>query len=65
MKGATLTIPDVFNIQALPAGAPVRFIGGYLLPEGAGTAEFSGMRDYRAAITLAIFTGQRLHGFDS
>lgn len=46
----TLTIyPDVFNIQALPLrGAPSQIHrGGYLLPEGAGTAEFSGMRDYR------------------
>jgi len=46
----TLTIyPDVFNIQSLPLrGAPSQIHrGGYLLPEGAGAAEFAGLRDYR------------------
>lgn len=46
----TLTIyPDVFTILALPLrGAPSQIHrGGYLLPEGAGAAEFSGLREYR------------------
>jgi len=46
----TLTIyPDVFPILALPLrGAPSQIHrGGYLLPEGAGAAEFSGIREYR------------------
>ena len=46
----TLTIyPDVFTILSLPLrGAPSQIHrGGYLLPEGAGAAEFSGMREYR------------------
>lgn len=46
----TLTIyPDVFAILALPLhGAPSQIHrGGYLLPEGAGAAEFSGLREYR------------------
>lgn len=46
----TLTIyPDVFNILSLPLhGAPSQIHrGGYLLPEGAGAAEFSGLREYR------------------
>lgn len=45
-----LTIyPDIFNIVALPLhGAPSQIHrGGYLLPEGAGAAEFSGLREYR------------------
>ncbi len=45
-----LTIyPDVFTILALPLhGAPSQIHrGGYLLPEGAGAAEFSGLREYR------------------
>ncbi len=46
----TLTIyPDVFPIMALPLrGAPSQIHrGGFLLPEGAGAAEFSGLREYR------------------
>lgn len=46
----TLTIyPDVFSIVALPlCGTPSEIHrGGFLLPEGAGTAEFSGLREYR------------------
>lgn len=46
----TLTVyPDVFPILALPLrGAPSQIHrGGYLLPEGAGAAEFSGIREYR------------------
>lgn len=46
----TLTIyPDVFPILSLPLhGAPSQIHrGGYLLPEGAGAAEFSGLREYR------------------
>lgn len=46
----TLTVyPDVFTILALPLhGAPSQIHrGGYLLPEGAGAAEFSGLREYR------------------
>lgn len=46
----TLTIyPDVFNIVTLPLrGAPSQIHrGGYQLPEGAGAAEFSGLREYR------------------
>jgi uncharacterized protein (DUF58 family) len=46
----TLTIyPEVFPIAALPLrGAPSQIHrGGYLLPEGAGAAEFSGLREYR------------------
>lgn len=45
-----LTIyPDVFTILQLPLhGAPSQIHrGGYLLPEGAGAAEFSGLREYR------------------
>ena len=45
-----LTIyPDVFSILTLPLhGAPSQIHrGGYLLPEGAGAAEFSGLREYR------------------
>lgn len=45
-----LTIyPRLFNIVALPLrGAPSQIHrGGYLLPEGAGAAEFSGLREYR------------------
>jgi uncharacterized repeat protein (TIGR01451 family) len=46
----TLTIyPDIFTIVSLPLrGAPSQIHrGGYLLPEGAGAAEFSGLREYR------------------
>lgn len=46
----TLTIyPDVFDIVALPLrGAPSQIHrGGYQLPEGSGTAEFCGLREYR------------------
>lgn len=46
----TLTIyPDVFSIVALPlSGTPSEIHrGGFLLPEGAGAAEFSGLREYR------------------
>lgn len=46
----TLTIyPDVFPILSLPLqGAPSQIHrGGYLLPEGSGAAEFSGLREYR------------------
>lgn len=46
----TLTIyPDVFPIVTLPlAGAPSEIHrGAFLLPEGAGAAEFSGLREYR------------------
>lgn len=45
-----LTIyPDIFTIIALPLrGAPSQIHrGGYLLPEGSGAAEFSGLREYR------------------
>lgn len=45
-----LTIyPDIFTIIGLPLrGAPSQIHrGGYLLPEGAGAAEFSGLREYR------------------
>lgn len=46
----TLTIyPEIFAIHALPLlGAPSQIHrGGYLLPEGAGSAEFCGLREYR------------------
>lgn len=46
----TLTVyPDVFAIVDLPLkGAPSQIHrGGYLLPEGSGAAEFSGLREYR------------------
>lgn len=46
----TLTIyPDVFSIIALPlSGTPSEIHrGGFWLPEGTGTAEFSGLREYR------------------
>ena len=46
----TLTIyPDVFPIVSLRlSGAPSEIHrGGFLLPEGTGTAEFSGLREYR------------------
>lgn len=46
----TLTIyPDIFSIVSLPlAGTPSEIHrGGFLLPEGAGAAEFSGLREYR------------------
>lgn len=46
----TLTVyPDVFDIVDLPLrGAPSQIHrGGYLLPEGAGSAEFSGLRAYQ------------------
>ncbi|MBD9355860.1 DUF58 domain-containing protein [Methylomonas albis] len=46
----TLTIyPKVFPILSLPLfGAPSQIHrGGYCLPEGAGAAEFSGLREYR------------------
>ena len=46
----TLAIyPDVFSIVALPlSGTPSEIHrGGFLLPEGAGAAEFSGLREYR------------------
>ncbi len=46
----TLTVyPELFPILALPLrGAPSQIHrGGYLLPEGAGAAEFSGLREYR------------------
>ncbi len=41
--------PNLFNIMALPLlGAPSQMHrGGYILPEGAGAAEFSGLREYR------------------
>ncbi len=45
-----LTIyPDIFTIVGLPLrGSPSQIHrGGYLLPEGAGAAEFSGLREYR------------------
>lgn len=46
----TLTVyPDLFSIVDLPLrGAPSQLHrGGYLLPEGSGAAEFSGLREYR------------------
>ncbi|HWT54046.1 MAG TPA: DUF58 domain-containing protein [Rhodocyclaceae bacterium] len=46
----TLTVyPDVFSIVSLPLqGAPSQIHrGGYLLPKGSGSAEFSGLREYR------------------
>jgi len=46
----TLTIyPDIFTIVGLPLhGTPSQIHrGGYQLPEGAGTAEFAGLREYR------------------
>jgi uncharacterized protein (DUF58 family) len=46
----SLTIyPDLFQVMSLPLqGAPSQIHrGGYLLPEGAGAAEFSGLREYR------------------
>jgi len=46
----TLTVyPDVFTIVSLPLhGSPSQIHrGGYQLPEGAGAAEFSGLREYR------------------
>jgi uncharacterized protein (DUF58 family) len=46
----TLTVyPDIFPILELPLqGAPSQIHrGGYLLPEGVGAAEFSGLREYR------------------
>jgi uncharacterized protein (DUF58 family) len=46
----TLTIyPDVFSIVTLPlSGTPSEIHrGGFLLPEGAGAAEFSSLREYR------------------
>lgn len=45
-----LTIyPDIFTIMTIPLrGAPSQIHrGGCLLPEGAGAAEFSGLREYR------------------
>jgi uncharacterized protein (DUF58 family) len=41
--------PRLFHIVSLPLrGAPSQIHrGGYLLPEGAGAAEFSGLREYR------------------
>lgn len=41
--------PDIFAITSLPLrGAPSQIHrGGYLLPEGAGAAEFAGLREYR------------------
>lgn len=46
----TLTIyPEIFPILSLPLrGAPSQIHrGGYVLPEGAGAAEFAGLREYR------------------
>jgi len=46
----TLTVyPDVFTIVNLPLrGSPSQIHrGGYQLPEGAGAAEFAGLREYR------------------
>ena len=46
----TLTIyPDVFTIMKLPLSGTQSEIhrGGFLLPKGAGAAEFSGLREYR------------------
>lgn len=46
----TLTVyPDIFAITHLPLrGAPSQIHrGGHLLPEGAGAAEFAGLREYR------------------
>jgi uncharacterized protein (DUF58 family) len=46
----TLTIyPAVFTIMALPLHGAISQIhrGGYLLPDGAGAAEFSSLREYR------------------
>jgi len=46
----TLTIyPDVFPVFEMPLHGSPRQLhrGNYLLPESAGTAEFSGLRDYR------------------
>ncbi len=46
----TLTIyPDIFPIASMPlSGAPSEIHrGGFLLPDGAGAAEFAGMREYR------------------
>lgn len=46
----SLTIyPSLFRILSLPLhGAPSQIHrGGYLLPEGSGAAEFSGLREYR------------------
>jgi len=46
----TLTVyPDVFPIISMPlSGTPSEIHrGGFLLPEGAGAAEFSGLREYR------------------
>lgn len=46
----TLTIyPDVFTIVSMPLmGSPSQIHrGGYLLPKGSGSAEFSGLREYR------------------
>ena len=46
----SLTVyPDVFPIMELPLrGAPSQIHrGGYLLPQGAGAAEFAGLREYQ------------------
>jgi uncharacterized protein (DUF58 family) len=46
----TLTIyPDIFPLVALPLLGTTSEIhrGGFLLPKGAGSAEFSGLREYR------------------
>lgn len=46
----TLTIyPDIFPLVSLPlSGTPSEIHrGGFLLPKGAGSAEFSGLREYR------------------
>lgn len=46
----TLTVyPSIFPIVSLPlVGTPTEIHrGGFLLPEGAGAAEFSGLREYR------------------
>lgn len=46
----TLTIyPDIFPLVSLPLLGATSEIhrGGFLLPEGAGSAEFSGLREYR------------------
>jgi uncharacterized protein (DUF58 family) len=46
----TLTIyPDIFPLVSMPLLGTASEIhrGGFLLPEGAGSAEFSGLREYR------------------
>lgn len=48
-RQSLIVYPDVFTIVDLPLNATPSEIhrGGFLLPEGSGAAEFSGMREYQ------------------